>query len=119
MFAWTDDWVVGGERITDWHFGLTRVDRTPRPALKVARRWNRRSVRDLDFDWPSTSVVICAHNAAGTLEECLRHTCDLDYPDLEVIVVDDGSTDDTASIAEGLPSGAPAPGPSSWARRSP
>jgi O-antigen biosynthesis protein len=51
------------------------------------------------FDWPSISVVICAHNAASTLDECLRHTCALDYPELEVIVVDDGSTDATCGIA--------------------
>ena len=69
---------------------------SPRPALAVAQRWNRRTVADLDVDWPSISVVICAYNAAATLDECLRHTCALDYPDLEIIVVDDGSTDDTA-----------------------
>jgi glycosyltransferase involved in cell wall biosynthesis len=45
------------------------------------------------------SVVVCAYNAASTLDECLRHTCALDYPGLEIIVVDDGSTDGTAEIA--------------------
>ena len=58
---------------------------------------------DLDFSWPSISVVICAYNAASTLDECLRHTCALDYPGLEVIVVDDGSTDATADIAQRYP----------------
>ena len=95
IFSWTDDWWVGDERVEGWRFGLTREDRSPRPALDVARRWNQRTVRDLDFEWPSISVVICAHNAAATLDECLRHTCALDYPELEVIVVDDGSRDAT------------------------
>ncbi len=99
LFSWTDDWWVGGKPVRDWHFGLTRGDRSPRPALDVARRWNARTVRDIDFRWPSLSVVICAYNAAATLEECLRATCGLDYPDLEIIVVDDGSTDDTPHIA--------------------
>ncbi len=64
VFSWTDEWWVGGERVTGWEFGLTREDRSPRPALRVASRWNERTVRDLDFNWPSISVVICAHNAA-------------------------------------------------------
>jgi glycosyltransferase involved in cell wall biosynthesis/exo-beta-1,3-glucanase (GH17 family) len=99
IFSWTDDWSVGGQAVRGWHFGLTRSDRQPRPALAVAKRANRRSLRDLRDGWPSMSVVICAHNAESTLEECLRHTRALDYEPFEVIVVDDGSSDDTASIA--------------------
>jgi GT2 family glycosyltransferase len=100
IFSWTDDWWVGGAPVEGWRFGLTDADRVPRAALETARRWNRRTLRDLDFDWPSMSVVICAHNAAATLEECLAHACALDYPDLEVIVVDDGSEDATLEIAQ-------------------
>jgi glycosyltransferase involved in cell wall biosynthesis len=99
IFSWTDEWWVGEQPVEGWPFGLTRADRSPRPALAVASRWNRSSVRDLATSWPSLSVVVCAYNAAGTLDECLRHACALDYPDLEVIVVDDGSTDGTAGIA--------------------
>jgi GT2 family glycosyltransferase len=100
VFSWTDEWWVGDAAVTGWRFGLTRGDRSARPALEVASRWNQRTVRDVDFSWPRTSVVICAHNAGETLKECLRHVCALDYPWFEVIVVDDGSTDDTAAIAE-------------------
>jgi GT2 family glycosyltransferase len=98
VFSWTDEWWVGDAAVEDWHFGLTRADRTPRRALNVAQRWNNRTVRDIDFAWPSISVIVCAYNAAATLDECLRHTCALDYPDLEIMVVDDGSTDQTAAI---------------------
>jgi glycosyltransferase involved in cell wall biosynthesis len=94
---------VGGAPITGWRFGLTRADRSPRPAVEVAARWNQRTVRDLEFDWPQISVVVCAYNSAPTLHECLRHTCALDYPELEVIVVDDGSSDETAEIAMRYP----------------
>lgn len=103
VFSWTDDWSVAGERVTGWRFGLTRTDRSPRPALRTAAKWNRRTVRSLDFDWPVTSVVVCAHNAGATLDECLRHACAMQYPTYEVIVVDDGSTDDTAEIARRHP----------------
>jgi len=98
VFSWTDDWWVGDGPVTGWHFGLTRADRTPRPALAAASAWNDRTVRDVGFAWPSLTVVVCAYNAAATLDECLGHLCALDYPDLEILVVDDGSTDSTADI---------------------
>jgi glycosyltransferase involved in cell wall biosynthesis len=99
IFSWTDEWWVGDSAVEGWHFGLTRADRSARPALEVAQRWNGRTVASLNFEWPSMSVVICAYNAAQTLDECLSYTAALNYPGLEVIVVNDGSTDDTASIA--------------------
>ena len=98
-FSWTDEWWVGENAVEGWYFGLTRADRTPRAALKVAARWNRATVADLQPDWPSISVVICAYNAEDTLDECLTHTCSLEYPGLEILVVDDGSTDATAQVA--------------------
>jgi GT2 family glycosyltransferase/exo-beta-1,3-glucanase (GH17 family) len=103
IFSWTDEWWVGDAEVTGWHFGLTRADRSPKPALEVATAWNDRTVGDLDFDWPSVSVVVCAYNGEATLDECLRHTCALDYPGLEILVVDDGSTDRTADIARAHP----------------
>ena len=99
VFAWTDEWHVGGHAVDGWGFGLTDAERRPRPALEVASRWARSSVRDLRAAWPRVSVVVCAHNAADTLEPCLRSLVALDYPDAEVIVCDDGSTDATAAIA--------------------
>ncbi|HEX4862601.1 MAG TPA: glycosyltransferase [Acidimicrobiales bacterium] len=99
VFSWTDDWWVGGKPVDGWRFGLTHRDRSPKPALDVAARWNDRTVADIDFPWPSVSVVVCAYNAEATLQECLSHLRRLDYPDLEVVVVDDGSTDRTADIA--------------------
>jgi glycosyltransferase involved in cell wall biosynthesis len=103
VFSWTDDWWVGDSAVEGWHFGITRADRSPRPALGVTERWNRATIADLKDDWPSISIVVCAYNASETLDECLHHVCALDYPDLEIIVVDDGSTDDTAEIARGHP----------------
>ncbi|MGZ6825511.1 MAG: glycosyltransferase [Mycobacteriales bacterium] len=107
VFAWTDEWQVGDVPVTDWRFGITRADRSPRPALEVCRAWNARTVRDVPFDWPAITVVVCAYNASATVRECLEHTRALDYPHLEVLLVDDGSTDDTADIAEEVCAGDP------------
>lgn len=102
VFSWTDEWWVE-EDVEGWAFGMTRRDRSPRPSLEVARSWSRRTVADLKDEWPSMSVVICAHNAASTLDECLHHTCSVDYPNLEILVVDDGSTDATPQIVRRHP----------------
>src|SRR5207253_10093847 len=49
--------------------------------------------------WPRISVVVCSYNGARTIRSCLEGLLELEYPDYEVIVVNDGSTDATASIA--------------------
>jgi len=48
----------------------------------------------------SVTVVIPVRNGADTLDECLNAVLGDDIDGLEVIVVDDGSTDGTADIAE-------------------
>lgn len=51
---------------------------------------------------PQVSVVVPAYNAQATLRDTLRSALVGTYRDLEIIVVDDGSTDATLSIAEEL-----------------
>ena len=52
---------------------------------------------------PMVSVVICAYNAERTMRRCLESLRKLDYPNYEVIVVDDGSRDRTAEISMDFP----------------
>lgn len=47
---------------------------------------------------PSVTVVIPAYNAGQTLHRALESVWRQDWPDLEVIVVDDASTDDTREV---------------------
>ncbi|MFM1920622.1 MAG: hypothetical protein RLZZ303_2256 [Candidatus Hydrogenedentota bacterium] len=47
------------------------------------------------------SVIVPAYNAERTLAECIEALLAQDYPNLEIIIVDDGSTDRTAQIAQG------------------
>ena len=48
---------------------------------------------------PKVSVVVACYNGARTLHACLHSLERLNYPDYEVILVDDGSTDTTPQIA--------------------
>jgi GT2 family glycosyltransferase len=50
--------------------------------------------------WPSISVVVYSYNRANTICDSLESLSRLSYPTYEVIVVDDGSTDTTASIVQ-------------------
>jgi cellulose synthase/poly-beta-1,6-N-acetylglucosamine synthase-like glycosyltransferase len=55
-------------------------------------------------NYPSVSVIIPMHNEELTVASTLQAVSMADYPSskLEVIVVDDASTDDTASLLDGL-----------------
>jgi glycosyltransferase involved in cell wall biosynthesis len=48
------------------------------------------------------SVVIPAFNASGFIAETIGSACRQTHRDLDIVVVDDGSTDDTAQIVRGL-----------------
>ena len=49
---------------------------------------------------PSLSVIIPVYNTALYLDECLESVLNQDYPDIEVICVDDGSDDESPAILE-------------------
>jgi GT2 family glycosyltransferase len=99
VFAWTDEWHRGGYDVDDWDFGLTRRDRSPKHALWAVRDAFSDVPCPEDERWPRISVVVCSHNGARTIGECCRGLQNLVYPNFEVIVVDDGSTDSTGTIA--------------------
>src|SRR2546425_5423056 len=99
VFAWTDEWYHGKYLVEDWRFGLTTLDRTPKPALHTVRRAFEESPFLRDLNWPRISVVVCSFNGASTIRDTLNGLRKLDYPDYEIIVVDDGSTDSTPQIA--------------------
>jgi GT2 family glycosyltransferase len=99
VYAWTDEWHRGGEDVHDWDFGLVRRDRTPKPALGAVSRAFAEVPFARDEALPRISVVVCTYNGSRLLRDCLEGIRGLDYPDVEAIVVDDGSTDASASIA--------------------
>ena len=94
VFSWTDEWHRGGYEIEDWDFGLTRRDGSPKLALDVVRHVFAQVPFPPKTNWPRISVIICTYNGNRKwLLECFRHLEKIDYPNYEVIVVDDGSTD--------------------------
>ncbi|HEY0727407.1 MAG TPA: glycosyltransferase family A protein, partial [Pyrinomonadaceae bacterium] len=52
---------------------------------------------------PLISVIIPAYNCERFLREAVQSVLDQKYSDLEIIIVDDGSTDGTASVAKSFP----------------
>lgn len=52
-----------------------------------------------DADALRVSVIVPARNEAAHIFDCVRALRDSSWPDVEIIVVDDGSTDGTASLA--------------------
>lgn len=105
VFSWTDEWWRAGRNVDDWKFGLVDASRRRKPAFHAVQRIFESAPfpaasRDA---WPRVSVVVCAYNTADTIDECLAAIEHLRYPDFEVIVVNDGSTDATAAIAEKHP----------------
>src|SRR5262249_5727828 len=100
VFSWTDDWFTGGSQIADWAFGLVDAKREPKPAFSAVRQRYTEVLPPRLERSPKVSVVVCAYNADRTMDACLTSLRTLSYPDYEVVVVNDGSTDKTLEITE-------------------
>jgi glycosyltransferase involved in cell wall biosynthesis len=100
VFAWTDEWFTGGHLIEDWAFGMVDAARRPKAAHTALAEVYRSPVPQIPPDPPMISVVVCAYNAASTMEGCMASFLKVTYPRFEVIVVDDGSKDTTGAIAD-------------------
>ena len=107
FFTWTDEWFTGDQEITDWAFGLVTRAREPKKAFLSLRDKLGRDNAALPHrplpSLPFVSVIVCSYNGAKTLAQCLESLGTIDYPNYEVILVDDGSTDDTKEIAARFP----------------
>lgn len=72
--------------------------------------WNRKSVADISkpeyasspVKLPRVSIVVPARNEAEHIEAALLSLLQLEYPDYEVLVVDDRSEDETGAIIDRL-----------------
>ena len=99
VFAFTDEWHTGGAEIADWAFGLVTRERARKLAFDAVSAVFQSPLPPPLKHPPKLSVVVPAYNAEATLADCLASLAQLNYPDYETIVVDDGSSDKTGEIA--------------------
>ena len=52
------------------------------------------------YGLPGVTVILCAHNESENLFHYMQGLLSQDYPEYEVIVVDDGSEDETRAVVE-------------------
>jgi glycosyltransferase involved in cell wall biosynthesis len=107
FFTWTDEWFTGGQEISDWAFGIVTRERAPKKSFFLLRDKLGQDNAALPHrplpSYPFVSIIVCSYNGAKTLNECLDSLGRIDYPNYEVILVDDGSTDNTREIAARFP----------------
>lgn len=102
FFAWTDEWFTGGSEITDWAFGLVTREREPKMVFNALQNYLRHGgsiTERVKLDrYPKVSVIVCSYNGGKTLKDCLESLDQVIYPDFEIVLVDDGSKDDSQAI---------------------
>jgi len=64
--------------------------------LAVIERWKQRNAHRLGEDRPRVSVIVPAYNEEKVICGTIRALLRSDYPQFDIIVVDDGSTDQTS-----------------------
>lgn len=73
------------------------------PSERYSRVPNKASAPALP-PLPTVSLLVAVMNEADVIERCVRSITASDYPDLQVIVIDDASTDGTTAILRQLAS---------------
>jgi len=68
---------------------------------RLIRRLSELPVPELDR-WPSISLIAPGRNEERNIEEAVRSLLQLDYPELEITLVNDRSTDKTGEILDRL-----------------
>lgn len=101
LFSFTDEWFTGGHDITDWDFGLVTRDRSAKLAYHAVQKlWKNSSSLVPLPQTPKVSIVVCSYNGGKTLKGALESLDQLSYPNYEIILVDDGSTDNSQQLVQ-------------------
>lgn len=103
VYAFTDEWFKDGRPVTDWEMGLVTREREPKPSYFAVQGRFRVAPTPPPTTTPKVSVVVASYNGSRTLAACLKSLTTLNYPRYEIILVDDGSNDDTHRITSSFP----------------
>ena len=69
----------------------------------ISERWEATDPSHIPVSqWQSLSVIVPARNESAYLPITLRSWLDQDYPDAEIVLIDDESSDGTAECAKGI-----------------
>lgn len=104
VFSFTDEWFKNGAPVQGWSFGLTTAERQPKPSFRAVQARFQAAAKFPLPKIPKVSIVVASYNGSRTLHACLDSLARLNYPNYEVILVDDGSTDATPHLATLYPS---------------
>ena len=98
------DYVLVGVAVVLWvylmYFAIRYLDAVPRRVKKLRKTQSEKTEIEGEEAYPGVTVVVCAKNEARNLETYLQSLLSQDYPTYEVIVVNDGSEDDTCDVLD-------------------
>lgn len=95
-------WLVQALRILFWISGGLALLRTVILVIFARRHVRRNASAAPSNEMPPVTVVVPAYNEQAGIGACVRSIAASNYPNFEIIVVDDGSTDDTVAAVRAL-----------------
>jgi chlorobactene glucosyltransferase len=75
---------------------------TPRLGIFYSFKHKERNKSEIGVYQPFVSIIVPARNEQENIERCIISLLNQDYPNFEVIFVDDNSTDKTLEIVQGI-----------------
>lgn len=95
IFSWSDRWQNGEEEVTNWDFGITDRYGNAKPAYNAIKKIPLHLTL---LHTPLISIIVCVHNGASRVKPFLDASNSLHYSDYEIIIIDDGSTDNLEKL---------------------
>ena len=109
--------------LTAWRFGMFRynlglviakayfaqAERDRGRVLERLSRTSRRETRDASFARPTVAVVVPCYNHARFVKRAIESVFSQTYRQIELVVIDDGSTDGTTDVARSVLADSPLP----------
>src|SRR5919199_3946111 len=91
--------LLGVARTAGWLLVLNCAQ-NPRLAPRASARGAELQRLKAPGPWPRVSILVPARDEAANIEPCLRGLLAQSYPATELLVCDDGSSDDTAALVQ-------------------